>query len=535
MTNVNDNGFGPRFAAVWMGLCVLAAGGGWLAGASWPAAVVAAVAMSLPAWAGLVVRPVRPGSGPRASALQVLAWTLVSLLAVTLTGGALSPLVILFMIGPLVGLAAGRGQMAIEAGVFAVIAFVLLLVLQALAGAPPPLSALAGLELAFALAGLCAVVWLVWQAGQDLAEASEARQPAGTVQSIARRMADLSMLPDTSPVLIVELTRHGRVTAIHGDRSLAPALRAGQLAEYGFGEGVEMPVAKLMREAGHRRIERPDGATLDLYVRFGETSGVLLALPAAITQDELSKLKRESQAALADRTAFFASLGHELKTPLNAIIGFSDMMNNAVRGPLQSPYDQYSGIIHESAQDLLLLVDDILDLARSETGRQVLEPESVDLVELGQGVIRQLEPQADRSDVELRMLATKPVLATADPRAIRQVWQNLVSNAIKYSEKCSVVRLDAWVDEAGAWLCVEDEGAGMDEEDLRRIASPFAQGENARGRVGTGLGLAVVKRFADLHGGKVRIDTRPGEGTRVRVTFPLSDAGDLPVRKDAAE
>lgn len=535
MTNFDEIGIGPRFAAVWIGLCVMAAIGGCLAGAPLLSALPFALAMTLPAWTGLLVMSSRSDPGPIVTGVQVLTWTAVSLIAITLTGGPLSPLVILFLIAPLVGLASGRGRMALEAGMFAIVAFVLMLVLRAFAGTPPQLSGLSELELAFALAGLSAVVWLVWQVSQDLKEARASSQPVDSSPISPKPQAGYPMLPESAPVLIVELTRHGRVTRLHGDRSLAPGLCQGQLAEYGFGRGAETIVAKLIREPGHRRLSQPGSAALDLYVRFGEASGIMMVLPAAITQDELSKLKRESETSLAERTAFFASLGHELKTPLNAILGFSDMMNRAVRGPLPPPYDEYSGIIHDSAQDLLLLVDDILDLARSETGRQILEAEPVDLVELGHSVIRQLEPQADRSDAELRMLATQPVWAMADARAVRQVWQNLVSNAIKYSDKYGVVRLDAWRDEAGAWLSVEDEGAGMDEEDLKRIAAPFAQGDNARGRAGTGLGLAVVKRFADLHGGKVRIDTKPGEGTRVRVTFPLSDVENLPARKDAAE
>lgn len=523
MTEVNEVAFGPRFAAVWIGLCLLAAVGGWLAGAPGPYAIAALVTMSLPAWAALA----QPALAKRDSiwpvAGQVLAWTVIALLAVVASGGALSPLVVLFLIGPLVGLAAGQGRMALEAAAFGVLAYVFLLVLQALAGPAPKLPAMASLELSFALAGLAAAGWLIWQVMQDLAEARQALTAAAPAANLPRRQKAPAWVPETAPVLIVELTRHGRVTRLLGDVTLAPQLRPGQLAEYGFGQGAETAVARLIRETGSVRLARSGGPDLDLHVRFGETDGVLLALPASISQDEIFRLRSESDAALAERTAFFASLGHELKTPLNAIIGFSDMMRNGLRGALQPPYDEYSGIIHDSAQDLLLLVEDILDLARSETGRQTFEPEPVDLVESGQAVMRQLEPQADRSEVEMRMLATGPVWAMADARAVRQVWQNLLSNAIKYSERCGVIRLDAREADADVWLSVEDEGAGMDQGDLDRIATPFAQGENARGRAGTGLGLAVVKRFADQHGGKVRIDTKPGEGTRVRVTFPAAD------------
>ena len=235
------------------------------------------------------------------------------------------------------------------------------------------------------------------------------------------------------------------------------------------------------------------------------------------------------------QTAFFAGLGHDLKTPLNAILGYADMMRSGIRGPLPEAYQDYAEIIHESGQDLLLLVDDILDLSKAEVGKHRLELEPIDLAASGQSVLRQLENQAERRGIRLKMKSSAEVWAQADARAVRQIWQNLLSNAIKYSDKDQTVTLDAYEEKGVAVFSVTDKGAGMDEADLARIAEPFAQGTNARGRAGTGLGLAVVQRFAQLHGGQVRIDTAPGKGTRVEVTLPLADAEDVAPFEDAAE
>lgn len=525
MTKVNAPEAGPRFAMVWIVLCLLAAGGGWLAGVPLPGALAAAMFMSLPGWAGLVWRSETRADAIGQAPFQVLSWTLVSLVAVAVSGGAHSPLTVLFALGPLFGLAVRRGRMALEAAVFAVLAYIGLVVLEALAGPPPVPEKLAGLELAFVLAGLVAGGWLVRQVLRDAQAGRVPGPPASDLRQVQTQGARPPPIAESAPLLIVELTRHGCVVRMRGRTSLAAGLRAGQFAEYGFGEGCETKVATLLRETGHLRLEREAAPTLDLHVSFGETRGWLLVMPASVPQDELKRLQARAQAEIAERTAFFASLGHDLKTPLNAIIGFSDMMQAKLRGPLPEPYDEYADIINDSAHELLLMVDDILDLARSETTRQRLDLQPVDLMDSARSVVGQLQPQAARAGVRL-VAQGSDVWAMADARAVRQIWQNLLSNAIKYSDAGSKVRLGARQVADKAQLHVADQGAGMDEADLARIAEPFAQGENARGRVGTGLGLAVVKRFAEMHGGQVRIDTAPGEGTRVEVTLPLAESSE---------
>ena len=535
MTKVNEHTALAGFAALWIGLCGLAGLAGWLAGAPLSGTLAAMAFLTLPGWAALASSGDVATSGVRPAAVQVLAWTLVSLVAVAVSGGARSPLVVLFAIGPLVGLAAGRVRMALEAAGFAILAYAGLVVLQWFAGPPPRIEPLASLEPAIVLAALVSAGWLAGQVPYPRGSQVPSDRPQAARSGLALNTLAGAPWPETAPVLLVELTRHGRVVRRLGRSDLAPRLQPGQLAEYGFGEGVETDIARLIREPGHLRLERSGAPALELYLRFGETHGWLLIMPVASAPGEVAGLKARHDKALAERTEFFASLGHELKTPLNAIIGFCDIMRSGVRGRLDPPHDEYAEIINDSAHDLLLLVEDILDLARSENGRQALSKEPVDLVEAGRNVMRQLEPQAHRGGIEIHMLANAPVRADADRRAIRQIWQNLVSNAVKYSEGGGAVRLDAGHVGDQVWMSVEDEGAGMDEADLARIAAPFAQGDNARGRAGTGLGLAVVKRFADLHDGQVRIDTAPGQGTSVRVTLPRAQEESSQGLRDAAE
>jgi cell cycle sensor histidine kinase DivJ len=202
---------------------------------------------------------------------------------------------------------------------------------------------------------------------------------------------------------------------------------------------------------------------------------------------------------------------------------------------MPEPYADYPEIIHESGQDLLLLVDDILDLAKAEADRQRLEPEPVDLTASAQSILRQLDNQAERAGVKLKLKASGEVWAEADARAVRQIWQNLVSNAIKYSSSGGTVTLDARDEGNATVLSGTDKGAGMSAEDVRRVLEPFSQGSNSKGRQGTGLGLAVVHSFAQLHGGQVVIDCAPGKGTKVEVSLPRANPADIQPLEDAAE
>ena len=137
--------------------------------------------------------------------------------------------------------------------------------------------------------------------------------------------------------------------------------------------------------------------------------------------------------------------------------------------------------------------------------------------------------------MKLKIKSDSEVWAHADARAVRQIWQNLVSNAIKYSNKGGTVTLDAVEAGGAAVLSVIDKGAGMSEDDLRRVTEPFSQGGNSRGRAGTGLCLAVVRSFAELHGGQLTLLSQPGRGTRAEVTLPLADMTDIAPLEDAAE
>ena len=386
-----------------------------------------------------------------------------------------------------------------------------------------------------AFAGLVMIGLLAWTFLK--AREEEAAMPAETTTEMVTIRQDVG-LPEESGLLLLDVSEFGRIRTLSGDLLGLDNVRAGGLLANLLQDEKEVSLLKPANGRTHGEVTLSNGREVAFVAEAHEAGAVLvlrdLTEARAMTLDTRARLA-EAEARLKGRTAFFASLGHELKTPLNAILGYADMMRAGIRGPMPEPYKDYPEIIHESGQDLLLLVDDILDLAKPEADRQRLEPEPVDLTASAQSILRQLDNQAERAGVKLKLKATSEVWAEADARAVRQIWQNLVSNAIKYSSSGGTVTLDARDEGNATVLSVTDKGAGMSSEDVRRVLEPFSQGSNSKGRQGTGLGLAVVNSFAQLHGGQVVIDSAPGKGTKVEVSLPRANPADIQPMEDAAQ
>lgn len=477
------------------------------------------------------------GPGSSSDEFLIFAWTLVGLFAMALGGGALSPLTAMLLVGPLGAVTTGRTGLALEIAALGLFAYGIAILAGLLGWASLAPASWGALIAPLAVAAMVQIVVLVWVCAptpRRLVANGSLRVP-GDVAAEAVRSNDVMPIKLNLPILLVDIAEEGRVRRVEGPDGLRWAgLEAGKVADRSL---VELDDQVWVSPNGQRfwaiKERAEDGGCWiglvpeDIRSPFvGNDSEALVAAKAKL---------EDAKTALSERTAFFAGLGHDLKTPLNAILGFSDLMKAQVRGPLPDAYKDYPAIIHESGQDLMLLVDDILDLAKAEASSHRLDLEPVDLVASAASVVRQLQDQADRAEVRLSLDEDMEVWAEADARAVRQIWQNLVSNAIKYSNKKGVVTLSARKAAGAVAISVKDRGAGMDESDLERVAKPFAQGSNSKGRAGTGLGLAVVQRFAELHGGKVIIDTELGKGTQVRVTLPAADTSSLENMDDAAQ
>jgi cell cycle sensor histidine kinase DivJ len=464
-----------------------------------------------------------------APSFLVITWTVFAAFTLALSGAAMSPLAVLFVIAPLVALNLGNTAMAAEASIFGAGAYFAAILLSEIGILPSgeAVTGFSGVARLLAFAALVTFALLVWYLARGQEELAAASAEVAPVEVSHPAKATIPV-PADSGVLLLDVTPDGMIRGADGDRLGLPGIGAGTLLRDVLDTSAT-PASLMATTAQAGETHLVNGRTVAFCATpyDGGTHIALIDRPKQVAKTDPGDAEAKAREAVRQRTAFFASLGHDLKTPLNAIIGYADMMRHGVRGPLPEAYQDYPAIIHDSGQELLLMVEDMLDLARADADRQRLEPEPVDLAASAQSVIRQLDNQAERAGVKLRLKAEDDVWAQADARAVRQIWQNLVSNAIKYSENGSAVVLEAVIEGNATVLSVTDKGAGMSEDDVRLALEPFSQGGNARGVKGTGLGLAVVKRFAELHGGQIDIRSAPGKGTRVSVTLPRANDEDL--------
>jgi PAS domain S-box-containing protein len=249
---------------------------------------------------------------------------------------------------------------------------------------------------------------------------------------------------------------------------------------------------------------------------------------ADLSAHELRIKQRAAEAANRAKSLFLAHMSHELRSPLNSILGFSEMIRDLHLGRDQiEKYIQYGGYINQAGTHLLALIDDILDLAKIESGKLTLKQDRFDLAELLVECARMLRPMAERSGLTLRVLASAAVLLSADRLRTKQMVLNLASNAIKFTPAGGAVELAVQPEPDGS-ICVmvADTGIGMSEAEIAVALQPFGRVESstASDPTGTGLGLPIVKNLIEAHGGKLHIQSEPGRGTVARLIFPAPPA-----------
>jgi len=239
----------------------------------------------------------------------------------------------------------------------------------------------------------------------------------------------------------------------------------------------------------------------------------------------LDDSRRLAESANAAKSSFLANISHELRTPLNAIIGFSQMSAREMLGPIGNErYRQYAESIERAGRHLLSVINDILDISRVEAGRLDLEEEDVNLARAFRDVLEMIEFRAREKSVTVTHsgLASLPDVR-GDGRLLRQMLANLLTNAVKFTEPGGTVRMEAEIRDSGdIELSVIDNGVGMDEDEIKLALEPFGQVESVftREHDGTGLGLPLVKTFAESHGGRLELTSRKGLGTRATVCLP---------------
>ncbi|HWU54765.1 MAG TPA: HAMP domain-containing sensor histidine kinase, partial [Rhizomicrobium sp.] len=238
---------------------------------------------------------------------------------------------------------------------------------------------------------------------------------------------------------------------------------------------------------------------------------------------------RQAEIANKMKAAFLAAMSHELKTPLNAVLGFSEMIRDEVLGPIGNPaYREYAGDIHTSGTRLLSVINDVLDVSRLEGGLLTIEARPENALDVAESAIKLARAIThDQRRIEIDIPAGLPSLHV-DPRRLAQALGNLLANALKFTPHTGRVRFAACPQADGSLhLLVEDTGIGMADETIAQALEPFRQldGSLSRRFEGTGLGLSIAKALTELHGGTLRVRSAVGEGTVVTIALPATRVG----------
>jgi two-component system, cell cycle sensor histidine kinase PleC len=240
----------------------------------------------------------------------------------------------------------------------------------------------------------------------------------------------------------------------------------------------------------------------------------------------LEERAQRAEAASQAKSAFLAVVSHELRTPLNAIIGFAEILQSEAFGPLGADrYKEYINDIHGSGCHLLDIITEILDLTRAEAGTLQLHEDTLDVGEMLQECAAQVAQSASAGDLTITLIAGPHCLMSADPMRIRQVINNLLTNAVKFTPHGGHIELlHDLRDDGGIDVRVRDTGIGMAPADIPIALEPFTQvdGGLTRKYGGMGLGLPLTAALTELHGGRLTLQSRLGEGTSATASFPAS-------------
>jgi signal transduction histidine kinase len=346
----------------------------------------------------------------------------------------------------------------------------------------------------------------------------------GRAGPLAERLERLTNeLVNKAEAAMVARTDEIRESYVRARRLLIGLALGSILLALALGFAISLSLITPVRQMDVRFGEIASGDfTKQVDVRNRDELGALAANLNRMSM-ELGLLHRQREAANRNKSEFLANMSHELRTPLNAIIGFSEALIERMFGELNDKQADYLKDIHSSGQHLLSLINDILDLSKIEAGRMELEVTAFDVGAALSNAMTLLRERAQRHSIALQLDAG-PQLGTirADERKFKQVLINLLTNAVKFTPEGGRVDVRARMTDGGLQVAVSDTGIGIAKEDQEAVFEEFRQVglSGSSKQEGTGLGLALAKRFIELHGGRISLDSAPGKGSTFTILLP---------------
>jgi PAS domain S-box-containing protein len=241
-------------------------------------------------------------------------------------------------------------------------------------------------------------------------------------------------------------------------------------------------------------------------------------------EDAIIQSKILAEKANRTKSEFLANMSHELRTPLNSIIGYSQILNQNLSGNMDEKEIEYSSNILNGGEHLLDLINNILDISKIEAGKMDYEAEKVNLSQTIENIIGLVKPLAMKKSIDLQFINdTGFVEISADNVKIKQILHNLLSNAIKFTPEKGEVKVYLSIADNTAQISVSDTGIGIPDDKQKSIFDPFKQAHSSNNRAygGTGLGLSLVKKYVEMHGGEIWIESEVGKGSLFTFTIPL--------------
>ena len=324
------------------------------------------------------------------------------------------------------------------------------------------------------------------------------------------------MLRDYPESVVVMMTAYG------SEQVAAEALRGG--ADDYIAKPIDL---QRLRELLERNLEkqRLRAERQSLVARLKDSNRYLMRQHAALRRadEEILQVNRQLEQSNRYKSEFLANMSHELRTPLNAILGFSEILLDPTMNLTTGERTEFLRNIHSSGQHLLGLINDILDLAKIEAGKMELHTEELQVAEVLQEVTAILEPMARQQGLRLTTIgATEAGVIKADRSKVKQVLYNLLSNAVKFTPAPGHITLTVKDTDEQLTIAVKDTGIGIKPEDLPKLFREFEQidGSYTRRYQGTGLGLALCRRFVQMHGGRIWAESQFGKGSIFTFTIP---------------